>query len=95
MGGRAARFLDDHPELREAMARSAVWPRVKRDATVTIRGQPMYVVGGDTLGGEEELFLDRLARGAGESGADPLSRELFLEQPDAVQAIVRTRLLRS
>ena len=55
----------------------------------------MYVVGGDTLGGEEELFLDRLARGAGESGTDTLSRELFLEQPEAVQAIVRTRLLRS
>jgi hypothetical protein len=95
MGGRAAKFLDDHPELHEAMARSSVWPRVKQHAEVTIKGQPMYVVGGDTLGGEEELFLDRLARGAREAGADALSRELFLEQSESVQAIVRTTLLRS
>jgi hypothetical protein len=95
MAGRATKLLDEHPELREAIRRSAVWPRVKQEAAVTIRGQPMYVVAGDTLGGEEELFLDRLARGAREGGADALSRELFLEQSEAVQAIVRTHLLRS
>ncbi|MEO8076113.1 MAG: hypothetical protein ABI818_07275 [Acidobacteriota bacterium] len=93
MAGRATKWLDEHPQLRTAMARSAVWPRVKREAAVTIRGQPMYVVAGDTLGGEEELFLDRLARGAREAGADALSRELFQEQSQAVQAIVLTQLL--
>jgi hypothetical protein len=85
-------FLDAHPELDAARARSGVWPQIKAAASIRPAGVELFVVGGDTLGGEEELFLDRLARGAGPSG-DPLSRALFLELPVALQAEVRRDLL--
>jgi hypothetical protein len=85
-------FLDAHPDLDAARARSGVWPKIKDAASIRPAGVEVFVVGGDTLGGEEELFLDRLARGARASG-DPLSRALFLELPGALQAEVRRDLL--
>jgi hypothetical protein len=81
-------FFEQHPELRHALRRSAVWPRVREEAGMTIQGQTMYAIAGDVLGGEEDLFLDRLARGARPAGADPLSRALFLElAPDLEEAL--------
>jgi hypothetical protein len=91
---RAERFLAERPALREARGRSTVWPDILTSAAVRIRGERLYVVRGDTLGGEDELFLDRLARGAREAGSDPLSRALFLELPPELQEIVQRDLLR-
>ena len=85
-------FLDAHPDLWAARERSGLWPRIKADASVRPAGVELFVVAGDTLGGEEELFLDRLARGARPS-ADPLSRALFLELSTPLQAEVRRELL--
>jgi hypothetical protein len=91
---RAAIFLDAHPELREAQARSEVFPRIREQASLAVAGRQFYLVYGDTLGDEEELFLDRLARGARDQGADRLSRELFLELSPELQEVVRRELLR-
>lgn len=93
MGSRAASFLSRHPELSAAVEQSSVWQRIKNEESILIRGQRMYVVGGDALGGEEELLLDRVARGATESGSDALSRQLFLDLPVDVQQLVWSHLL--
>jgi hypothetical protein len=89
----AEAFLDRHPALRTACARSTVWSRVRDEARIDLGGSEAYIVAGDTLGGEPELLLDRLARGANASGADPLSRALFLELPTELQTTVRRELL--
>jgi hypothetical protein len=89
---RARLFLDAHPELGGSREQSQVWPQIKANAALRVRNADLFVVGGDTLGGEDELFLDRLARGARPS-SDPLSGALFLELPDALQTLVRRELL--
>jgi hypothetical protein len=90
---RAELFLARHPALLEAQTRSSVWPRVRKEASVEIQGTRLYVVGGDMLGSDAALFLDRLARGARALSSDPLSRELFLELPPDLQSLVRRELL--
>ena len=72
-------FLDAHPALDRARAQSTVWPRIKAESQIRI-------------GGEDELFLDRLARGTRES-ADPLSRALFVELPATLQIVVLCELM--
>lgn len=94
MQSRAAIFLDVHPDLREAQAQSEAFPRIREQASLAVAGRQFYLVYGDTLGDEEELFLDRLARGARDQGADRLSRELFLELSPELQEVVRRELLR-
>ena len=91
---RAESFLDRHAALREARTRSRVWPGVKTSAELVVDGQRLYVVGGDTLGGEDELYLDRLARGANVDSSDDLSRQLFLELPPPLRDVVARELLR-
>jgi hypothetical protein len=90
---RAEVFLDRYPALREAQTRSSVWPLVKEEAAVQVHTGRMYIVGGDTLGGEAALFLDRLARGGRPAAADRLSRELFLELTPDLQSLIRRELL--
>jgi len=92
---RAQVFLDEHLALREAMQSSAAFAQVKAEARlVPLPTGEAYLVYGDTLGGEEDLYLDRLARGANESSADTLSRKLFLELSPEAQEVVRNELLR-
>jgi hypothetical protein len=90
----AARFLDEHPDLREAREQSKVWPEVKKTAELSLPGRQAYIVQGDILGDEDDLYLDRLARGARSSGSDPLSRKLFSELPEELQKVVLGELLR-
>jgi hypothetical protein len=89
---RARIFLDTHPALGAALRHSGVWPQIRTEAKIHVADEDLYIVAGDTLGDEEELFLDRLARGARPS-ADPLSRALFLELPESLQTLVRHELL--
>jgi hypothetical protein len=86
-------FLEAHAKLRDARDRSSVWPRIKEQARLAFGKGTTYLVHGDVLGGEAELYLDRLARGAREAGADPLSRALFLELPPDLQAVVHQDVL--
>jgi hypothetical protein len=91
---RAEAFLDEHRALRDARDRSAVWLRIRATSGFELQGRRLYVVGGDTLGGEDELYLDRLARGARAAGSDELSRELYLELPEELKKVVDNELLR-
>lgn len=88
----ATRFLDANPELRRAMAESSVFEELKSRESLTIDGENLYVVRGDTLGDEDELFLDALARGSRPTAQDELSRALFLELSDELKAVVEGRL---
>ncbi len=90
---RAEEFLDEHAELRKARERSSVWARIKASSALRVQEHELYLVGGDILGGEDELYLDRLARGAHASGGDDLSRKLFEELPEELKGTVRRDVL--
>ena len=87
----ATRFLDAHPQLRQAMSESKIFEQVKNAASLTIDEEQLYIVKGDALGDEDDLYLDALARGAKPSTQDELSRSLFLELDDELKAIVMRR----
>jgi hypothetical protein len=94
MRSRADLFLAAHPLLREARARSSVWPKLRDRAALELAGKRMFLVAGDTLGDEDALFLGELARGATEGVAGSLSRALFLELPSDLRGVVIRDLLK-
>lgn len=87
----AAIFFDEHPELRDAMNRSKNFPELKRRSSVKIDDEQLYVVKGDTLGDEDELYLDALIRGSNPQTDDSLARKLFLEMEDHPQSLIIER----
>jgi hypothetical protein len=102
----AGAFLAAHPSLAEAMRTSAAFDAIRRQALLDIDGERLYIVRGDTLGSEEELFVEALVRGArGGRGAarpgptdspdpgDP-DRALYLELTDEQRALVDERVRR-
>ena len=93
MVSRSRAFLESHPELADARARSSVWPRILRETAIEVGGETLFLVAGDTLGDDDDLYLERLARGARAAGSDPTSRELFLELPQHLHPIVYAELL--
>lgn len=103
----AGAFLAAHPSLAEAMRTSTAFDGIRRQALLDIDGERLYIVRGDTLGSEEELFVEALVRGAqhGVSGgprpaptdpADPSDpdRALYLELTDEQRALVDERVRR-
>ena len=87
-------FLDAHPALVSARAVSSIWPQILKEASLELGDASVFVVGGDTIGDEADLYLDRLARGARGDGSDTLSRQLFLELSPDLQTIVQRGLLK-
>jgi hypothetical protein len=86
--GEGSKFLDAQPGLRVARERSAVWPAIKeRDALPGLE-PGAYVVRGDVVGDEDDLYVDTLARGSAPRGPDALARRLFEELPADLQAVV-------
>jgi len=83
-------FLDVHPEFRTAMATSRTFQEIKARATLNVDKETLYIVRGDTLGNEDDLYLDALARGAG-STVDDVYRQLFLELDEASRALIEGR----
>jgi len=60
------------------MHHSPHFANLKKSLEIHHRDQTMYLVQGDVLGGEEELLLDYLIRGANEQEADTRYRAVFL-----------------
>ena len=50
--------------------------------------EQLYIVRGDTTGGEEELYVDAIFRGSNPEGSDELSRRLFLELDERSQSLI-------
>ena len=90
----AGAFLAAHPSLAEAMRTSSAFDRIRRQALLDIDGERLYIVRGDTLGSEEELFVEALVRGA--QGPDPgdAERALYVELTDEQRALVDERVRR-
>lgn len=86
----AALFLNAHPQLRDAMAASSAFPELKKRKALDDEGEEeqLYIVRGDTLGDEEELYLDALFRGSNPEGSDELSRRLFLELDESSRSLI-------
>lgn len=87
----ATLFLDEHPELREAMRASRTFDAIKVQTLMEVDGESLYVVRGDTLGEEDDLYVDSLAKGSspeGEGRLYGLARELFQELDDPLKDLV-------
>lgn len=85
---RAALFLDARPALRAAMKASEIFPELKKRKSLDIDDEQLYIVRGDTLGDEDDLYLDALVRGANPEGSDELSRRLFLELDEKSRSLI-------
>lgn len=83
---RIAEFFARHPELRRRMADSEAFPRAKRAALVEIDGERLYIVKGDILGEEEELYVEAVLRGA--AGQGELNREICEELDDEARELI-------
>ena len=88
----AAAFIREHPRLDAAMRTSPSFARVRDAAALEIDEERLYIVRGDTLGDEEELFVETVVRGAQASDpADP-TRAVYLELDPGLQELVRQRI---
>jgi hypothetical protein len=90
----ASRFLAANPRLRDAMAASTAFRQLKARKTVIIDGQHLYIIRGDALGNEDDLYLDALAKGLAPQPSDELYRSVFGELTDELKNVVRQRLER-
>ena len=86
-------FLQLHPELRGFREHSQTWREVKNRFRLKDLDGELYIVRGDTLGDEDDLLVDALARGSSPHGPDPLARKLFEELSTELQQAVREDLL--
>ncbi|MFN2515294.1 MAG: hypothetical protein ABR556_03695 [Pyrinomonadaceae bacterium] len=87
----ATLFLDENPELRTSMSKSKKFSELKKRSLLFIDGEQLYVVKGDTLGNEQELYLDGLIKGSNPANQDELYRELFLELDDNGKSLIMER----
>jgi hypothetical protein len=85
----AARFFDAHPEFRRSMSESKIFPQIRDQARLKVDGEELYIIRGDTLGEEEDLYLEALIRGAASQG--DLNRALFEELDDHLKNMIRRR----
>ena len=94
----ASRFLDEHPALRDARGSSQKFAELKKRAALPKDNEEdkeeeqLYIVRGDTVGDEDELYLDALARGSNPEARDALARALFSELDEQLQALVMSEL---
>ncbi|HYJ81038.1 MAG TPA: hypothetical protein VEW03_15605 [Longimicrobiaceae bacterium] len=90
----AERLVSQHPELRELMSRSSNFRHIKDEAVLSVDNTPEYIVRGDTLGSEEDLFVEALVRGAVAPDPDDPYRALFLELSETSRSVLQERLER-
>ena len=88
----ADEFVAANPALARAMAASRAFPALRDAAALDIDEERLYIVRGDTLGSEADLFVEALVRGA--RGSDPTdpARALYLELDDETRVLVERRI---
>ncbi len=77
------------------MRSSSAFEAVKREAALDIDEERLYIVRGDTLGTEEDLFLEAVVRGAQRDDAEDPYRRVYLELDDEGRALVDERVERA
>ena len=86
------RSLGANRWLVDAMRSSTAFEAVKREAALDIDDERLYIVRGDTLGSEQELYLEALVRGAQcDNPTDPV-RQVYLELDDHQRAVIDERI---
>lgn len=90
----AAELLEQHPELREKMSNSESFREMKKKKELAIDDEKLYVVQGDTLGDEADLYVDSLVRGSNPKTDDQIARSLFLELDESQQKLVTSRFMK-
>ena len=90
----ATHFLDEHPELRAAMHRSGSFPRIREESAIVVDDETQYIVRGDALGSEDDLFLDALAKGSAAQDPEDVYRALYLELDEPLRSLLNSRLRR-
>jgi hypothetical protein len=85
----AAQFFAAHPEFRQAMSASQIFPKIRDQARLKVDEEELYIIRGDTLGDEEDLYLEALIRGA--AGQGDLNRALFEELDDHLKNMISRR----
>jgi hypothetical protein len=86
-----ARFFAGHPEFRRAMSESKIFSQIRDQARLNVEGEELYIIRGDTLGEQEDLYLEALIRGAATQG--DLNRALFEELDENLKNIIRGQVL--
>ena len=92
--GSSREFLNRHPEIEQMRDRSQTWSQVKDQKRMKGLDGDLYVVRGDTMGDEDDLLVDTLARGGAPQTSDPMARSLFEELSPEMQKSVRSELLK-
>jgi hypothetical protein len=90
----SSEFLDAHPELRTLMKESKLFFELKKRKALSVDEddeEQLYIVRGDTLGDEDELYVDALVRGSNPEGSDELSHKLFLELDEKNRSLIMER----
>jgi hypothetical protein len=81
-----------HRGLEEAMKASTAFEEVKRQAALDIDDERLYIVRGDTLGTEQDLYLETVVRGAQRDDPSDPYRRVYLELDDEVRILVDERV---
>lgn len=87
----ATDFLSRNPQLRQ-LQESETWRALKQRFKLPDSKPDLYVVRGDTIGEEDDLLVDALARGSAPESPDTLARRLFDELPPQLQDVVLRQL---
>ena len=87
----AAEFMQLHPGLERAMSASEGFAWIRDAAVLEVDAERLYIVRGDMLGEEADLYLETLVRGARSERPDDPNRAVFLELDDELQEAVRRR----
>ena len=87
----ASEFLSKYPDLREKMASSENFKQMKQSKALQIDDEQLYVVQGDMLGEEEDLYVDSIIRGSNSETDDRIARNLFLELDESQKELVLSR----
>jgi hypothetical protein len=87
----SAELLEEHPELREKMTQSASFRQMKQSKALAIDDEQLYVVQGDMLGDEADLYVDSIIRGSNPLTDDEIARSLFLELDESQRQLIMNR----
>ena len=89
----ASEFLDRHPRLREAMAKSEKFTALKaKQRSLNIDGEELFFgLYGDVPVNEDELYLKSLLEGARQKDGSSLYGELFAELSNDLKSVIEAR----
>jgi len=74
------------------MSASLAFAAVRDRSALEIDEERLYIVHGDTLGDEEDLFVETLIRGAQTSDPSDPNRAVYLDLDDEMREVIEQRV---